>query len=559
MPAGSRPLQDFIDPPQRAPGCASRELVERKELRFLDFKIWTEWYGGKSPQDETGNMVAREILVVEIHTVQLGFLCGSDGSLLLDLAYCRFINRLAPFHPAAWHEPARRIGMPHKQNLGIVTQHHGARTESEASELAVERLNHQQLRRLEQGLCNHASGYRAAPTAPSLSSGPAGTMPDPMSTDVTVRPVRDKSGTRAFLDVPFSIYGDDPNWVAPLYLERFEHLDPKKNPYFQHADVELFVAEKDGKPVGRISAQLCKLRSERYKDGVGQFGFLEAVDDPAVFGALFEAAMSWLKQRGATRIQGPFSFSINDEMGLLIDGFDAPPSMMMGHGKRYYQPRVEQQGFAKAKDVIAYDYFDDGNIPRAIKAAHDKAAANPDVIIRPLNKKKLMDELEVIVSISNDAWSDNWGFVPWTQAEMVALGNNLKMLVTGDYIAIAEYRGEPVAMAVSLPNINEWIAGLNGRLLPFGWAKLAWSMFARPPGSVRMPLMGLRKRYHGSALGAACAMAAIAHVRKYHASRGTLRGELSWILEDNLPVRRMIESFGGKPYKTYRIYEKAIT
>lgn len=379
-----------------------------------------------------------------------------------------------------------------------------------------------------------------------------------MSNVITVRPVSGKTAIRAFLDVPFAIYRNDPSWVAPLYFERFEHLDRKKNPYFEHAEVELFIAERAGRPVGRISAQLCELRSARYQDGVGQFGFLEAEDDPAVFGALFAAASAWLRQRGASRIQGPFSFSINDEMGLLIDGYETPPSIMMGHAARYYKSRVEEQGFLKAKDVIAYSYTDDGNVPRAIKRAYDKAIANDDIVIRPLDKKKLMSELEIIVSISNDAWSGNWGFVPWTKAEMVALGNNLKLLVTGDFVAIAEYRGEPVAMAVTLPNINEWITGLNGRLLPFGWARLAWSLFAKPPSSIRMPLMGLRKSYHGSALGAACAMAAIAHVRKYHASRGTLRGELSWILEDNTPVRRMIESFGAKPYKTYRIYEKAI-
>ena len=379
-----------------------------------------------------------------------------------------------------------------------------------------------------------------------------------MSNVITVRPVSGKTDIRAFLDVPFAIYRNDPSWVAPLYLERFEHLDRKKNPYFEHAEVELFIAERAGRPVGRISAQLCELRSARYQDGVGQFGFLEAEDDPAVFAALFDEASTWLRQRGASRIQGPFSFSINDEMGLLIDGYETPPSIMMGHAARYYKSRVEEQGFLKAKDVIAYSYTDDGNVPRAIKRAYDKAIANDDIVIRPLDKKKLMSELEIIVSISNDAWSGNWGFVPWTKAEMVALGNNLKLLVTGDFVAIAEYRGEPVAMAVTLPNINEWITGLNGRLLPFGWARLAWSLFAKPPSSIRMPLMGLRKSYHGSALGAACAMAAIAHVRKYHASRGTLRGELSWILEDNTPVRRMIESFGAKPYKTYRIYEKAI-
>jgi hypothetical protein len=379
-----------------------------------------------------------------------------------------------------------------------------------------------------------------------------------MSNDITVRPVSGKADTRAFLDLPFSIYRNDPNWVAPLYLERFEHLDRKKNPYFEHAQVELFIAEKAGKPVGRISAQLCELRSARYRDGAGQFGFLEAEDDPRVFAALFDAASAWLKARGASRLQGPFSFSINDEMGLLIDGYETPPSMMMGHAARYYRSRFEEQGFVKAKDVIAYSYVDDGNVPRAIRGAHDKAMANSDIVIRPLDKKKLASELEIIVSISNDAWSENWGFVPWTKAEMAVLGNNLKMLVTGDFIAIAEYRGEPVAMAVTLPNINDWIASLNGRLLPFGWAKLAWHLLAKPPASIRMPLMGLRKAYHGSALGAACAMATIAQVRNYHTSRGTLRSELSWILEDNMPVRRMIESFGAKPYKTYRIYEKAI-
>ena len=379
-----------------------------------------------------------------------------------------------------------------------------------------------------------------------------------MTQSISVRPVRGKADIKAFLDVPFPLYRNDPNWVPPLYLERFEHLDPKKNPYFKHAEVELFLAERAGKPVGRISAQICRLRSDIYKDGVGQFGFIEAEDDPAVFASLVTAASDWLKAKGATRIQGPFSFSVNDETGLLIDGFDSPPSMMMGHARPYYAMRLEELGFSKATDVIAYDFLDNGEPPRAMKSAYQKALADPDITIRPLNKKKLMAELDIIVAIANDAWSDNWGFVPWTQDEMVALGNNLKMLVTGDYIAIAEYRGEPVAMAITLPNINEWITGLNGRLLPFGWAKLAWNLLGRPPGSIRMPLMGIKRKFHGSPLGAAIGMAVIARVRNYHVSRGTVRGELSWILEDNTRMRNMIESFGGKPYKTYRVYEKTI-
>ena len=379
-----------------------------------------------------------------------------------------------------------------------------------------------------------------------------------MNETVSVRPVRGKEDLRAFLDVPFAIYADDPNWVAPLYFERLEHLDPKKNPYYRHAEVELFLAHKGDRPVGRISAQLCRLRTERYRDGVGQFGFLEAENDPAVFAALFDAASAWLKQRGAAAMQGPFSFSINDETGLLIEGFDTPPSVMMGHARPYYAARMEEAGFAKAKDVIAYDIFTEGGPPRALKSAYEKAIADKDVTLRPLDKKQLMQELRTVVSIANDAWSDNWGFVPWTEEEMTALADNLKTLVTGDYIAIAEYKGEPAAMAITLPNINDWIAGLDGKLLPFGWAKLGWNLFARPPKAVRMPLMGLRKKYHGTAAGAVLGMAVIARVRNFHVGRGTTRGEASWILEDNMPMRRMIESFGGRPYKTYRIYEKLI-
>jgi GNAT superfamily N-acetyltransferase len=372
---------------------------------------------------------------------------------------------------------------------------------------------------------------------------------------VSIRPVSNKAGKKAFLDVPFAIYRDDPNWVAPLYLERFEHLDPKKNPYLNHADVQLFVAERNGEPVGRISAQVCALRQQRHQDSTGQFGFIEARDDPEIFTKLFDAASVWLKQRGMSRIQGPFSFSINDETGLLVEGFDAPPNMMMGHARPYYATRLEEQGFVKAKDVIAYDYDATRELPRAMRATFGKAMASSDIVIRPLDKKNLARDLDIIIAIFNDAWSENWGFVPFTHEEITALGNNLKMR---EFIAIAEYRGEPSAMAVTLPNINDWIAGLNGRLLPFGWAQLAWHLLARPPQSVRMPLMGVLKKHHGTLLGSALAIGVIDTVRRYHVSRGTTRGELSWILEDNLPMRRLIEQLGGKPYKTYRVYEKAI-
>ena len=379
-----------------------------------------------------------------------------------------------------------------------------------------------------------------------------------MNSSVSVRPVLSKQDKKLFLDVPFALYDKGSNWVAPLYFERFEHLDPKKNPYFQHAETQLFLAEVNGKPVGRISAQIDRLHLERYHDGTGQFGFLEATNEPEVFAALFNAAEGWLKSRGMKRVRGPFSFSINDETGLLINGFDRPPNMLMGHALPYYAKRVEEAGFSKAKDVIAYYYDNKNALPKALSMAYERAMKSPHIEVRPLDKKNLARDLDIILSIHSDAWSENWGFIPFTTEELKVLGDNLKILVKKEFIAIASYKGVPAAMAVTLPNINEWIDGLDGKLLPFGWARIVWNLFGRPPNSVRMPLMGVRKEFHGTLVGSSLALAVIQTVRRYHIGRGTKSGELSWILEDNLPMRHMIETLGASPYKTYRVYEKAL-
>jgi len=377
-----------------------------------------------------------------------------------------------------------------------------------------------------------------------------------MPSSIEIRPVSDGKGIDDFLSVPFAIYADDPNWIAPLFFERREHLDRRKNPYFLHADAQLFVAYDGARPVGRISAQVDRLHLDRFADAAGQFGFLEARDNPDDFHALFTAAERWLAGRGMKRVQGPFSFSINDEMGLLIDGFDRPPVFMMGHARPYYSLRMEGAGYRKAKDVVAYDYDGLRPLPRSLQAMVDKVKASGDLVVRPLSKKNLDRDLAIIIAIFNDAWSENWGFVPMTKEEISALGRNLKFLVAEGYIAIAEYQGEPAAMAVTLPDINDWIRDLHGRLLPLGWAKLAYRLYGAPPRAVRMPLMGVLRKLHGTPVGAALAMAVIDAVRAYHLGRGTKRAELSWILEDNLPMRRLIGQLGASPYKTYRIYEK---
>jgi len=372
---------------------------------------------------------------------------------------------------------------------------------------------------------------------------------------VEIRTVASSRDLKLFIEIPKLIQGGDPHWIAPLPFERREVLTRGKNPYFEHAEAALFLAFRNGVPVGRISAQVDQLHRQRHPGHAGQFGFIEAVDDGQVFKSLFDAAETWLRARDSRIAQGPFSFSINEETGLLIDGFDTSPRVMMGHNPPYYAGHIEALGYRKAKDVIAYDYDARLAMPRSMELLLDKVRRSGDLTVRPLSKKRLFQDLDVIIDIFNDAWRDNWGFVPMTPAEIRNMGNQLKFLVKEGYIAIAEYRGNPAAMAVSLPDVNGWLKGLDGRLLPFGWTKLA-TRALKAPEAVRMPLMGVRKEYQSSAVGSALALAVIDAVRRYHTERGTYRAELSWILEDNVAMRRMIELLGGKPYKTYRIYER---
>jgi hypothetical protein len=372
-----------------------------------------------------------------------------------------------------------------------------------------------------------------------------------------VESVEDRRALKRFLLLPARLHAGDRHWVQPLMFERLEHLNPKKNPWFDHAEVAYWLACRDGRPVGRISAQVDHLYLERHADSTGHFGFLGAEDDAEVFAALFETAEDWLRERGMRRVTGPFSLSINDESGLLVEGFDTPPYMMMGHAPRYYGPRVQEQGYRTVKNLIAYFYDLTAPSPRA-KRILERLIPGAGLSFRPIEMRRFEEELNVIIDIFNDAWSDNWGFVPMTPAEIRYMGNNLKPLVRAGQVWIGEFEGEPAAMTVTLPNLNEAIADLKGRLLPFGWAKLLWRLKVRSTRSVRMVLMGVRKRYHGTPRGAALALGVVEAVRSWHAAHGAREAELSWVLEDNRPTQDLIELGGGRPYKTYRIYEKAL-
>lgn len=374
-------------------------------------------------------------------------------------------------------------------------------------------------------------------------------------------PVRSKADLDRFIRVPWRIYGDDPQWVPPLVFERRQHLDPKANPFFRHAEVQLWLALRDGQPVGRISAQVDQAALAQHRDETGHFGFLEAEDDGETFAALLGTAEAWLKGRGLRRVRGPFSLSINDESGLLIQGFERPPALMMGHAPPYYGGHLEQRGYAKIRDLIAYDFdvVTAKSVPPAVRRLVDNLAKRPNVTIRPLRKAQFGQDLKAVLAVFNDAWSNNWGFIPFSEVEIAKIAKDMKPLIREDFVCIVEIDGDPAAFALALPDLNLAIADLDGALLPFGWAKLLYRLKAGKISRVRMPLMGVRKRHQSGTLGAALAYTVIEQVHKNVRQAGFLGAELSWVLEDNLPARKVIEAAGGVPYKTYRIYEKALT
>jgi hypothetical protein len=378
-------------------------------------------------------------------------------------------------------------------------------------------------------------------------------MDTPNAKRFHIEPISCRRHLDEFIEVPWTIYRDDPHWVPPLLFEQKQRLT-SKNPFFEHARWQAWIARQNGRAVGRISAQIDRLYEERHNRKVGYFGMLEAGDDSELFAALLQTAENWLHDQGMQQVRGPFNLSVNEECGLLVDGFDTPPCIMMGHSRPYYASHVEAAGYSKAKDLLAYHIAPDFDAPRIMTRLAEKAAQK--VRVRRLRRKQLKQELEILRDIFNDAWSNNWGFVPFTEAEFADIGELLTLLVDDDFVQIAEIDDRPVAMIVALPNINEVVHDLNGRLLPFGWLRLLWRLKVRYPTTARVPLMGVRREYQHTRLGPALAFMVIDAVRQGLIRRGIRGVELSWILEDNDGMRNIIETIGGSAYKRYRIYEK---
>jgi hypothetical protein len=388
----------------------------------------------------------------------------------------------------------------------------------------------------------------------SLDQG-SSNLPAKRCSALRVVPVEERRHLRQFTRLPWAIYAADPAWVPPLLVERRQHLSPS-NPFFAHAECRFWIACRGARPVGRISAQIDQLHLERYQNSTGFFGMLEAENDAETFQILILTAEQWLRDRGMSRILGPFNLSINQECGLLVEGFDHPPSVMMGHALPYYATRIEEQGYGAEKDLLAYRIDSRYELSAALQAL--TARASRRVHLRPLRKSRFRQDLRILQDIFEDSWSKNWGFVPFTQSEFDHLGQSLRFLVPDDMVQIAEVDGTPAAMMVALPNINEAIRDLNGRLLPMGWLKLLWRLKVTHPKTARVPLMGVRSCYQNSMLGAALALMMIDAIRTPGVKRGIRQVELSWILDDNTGMRNIIESLGGTVYKRYRIYSKEL-
>jgi len=373
-------------------------------------------------------------------------------------------------------------------------------------------------------------------------------------TTLRISPVINKQDLEQFIKLPETIYADDPCWVTPLMLERKMFFSTKENPYFQHAKWQAWIAWRNDKPVGRISAQIDSMHLERYNDATGFFGFLDAENSQETFNALISTAEKWLKDQNINRIRGPFNLSINEEMGLLVEGFDTPPVFMMGHAKPYYSQLIEKCGYQKAVDTFAYMVSPNFETPRIMKRLVSKAGKR--ISIRAIDKKNYYQEIELLRDIFNDAWVDNWGFLPFTIAEFKELGKNLRFLINLDFIQIAELDDQPAAFIVAVPNINEAIKDLNGKLFPTGLLKLLWRLKVKYPKTARVPLMGVKKEFQNTRLGPLLAFMLIDTERKKLHARGATDIELSWILEDNAGMRNIIKSIGGREYKRYRVYEK---
>jgi GNAT superfamily N-acetyltransferase len=373
---------------------------------------------------------------------------------------------------------------------------------------------------------------------------------------VEIRPVQGRSELTSFIRFPFGLHEGTP-WVPPLIFERRQFLDRSRNPYFEHAEAEYFLAWRDGEPVGRITAQIDRRWDEFQGGNDAQFGFIEAEDDPEVFEALLGAAGAWARDRGRERLLGPMDFTTNDECGLLVEGYELHPYILQPWHPPYYRERIEGLGYDKRMDLLMWNIEMGGlkqgdRFADAIHAVADKVESEHGITVRNIDKSNLQSEIGRFMEVYNSAWAPNWGFVPVTDEEVAFQAKNLKQVIDEHWCFIAERDGETLGAAFTLPDLNQVTEKMNGRLLPFGW--LRFLLGKRKIDRVRVFALGVKPAYQHTGIAARFY---VRHIETA-AEVGVSGAETGWILETNEPMNRAMEGMGGKVVKKYRLYEKAL-
>lgn len=367
-----------------------------------------------------------------------------------------------------------------------------------------------------------------------------------------IKKVRTKRDLSDFIRLPWSVYAGDPHWVPPLIVDMKQKLDRRRHPFFEHGEADYFLAVRGKAPVGRVAAIIDRAHNETHRDRTGFFGLFECRKDPEAAQALIDAAASWVREKGMDTLRGPMNLSMNDECAFLIEGFDSPPTVMMPYNPPYYIELMERCGMVKAKDLFAF------RMDRGHATSHKVQVAlaripNPDRFrFRTFDKSRLYEEAMTIARIYNSGWRKNWGFVPWTDAEIKHMARNLVRFADPDIVLLAELEGRAVGFAFGLPNLNEALAKVNGRLFPLGFLKIL---------AARRKIKGVRAAVFGvvpEVMRTGVAYLLYDRFEKALLAKGFEWGELSWQLEDNEAINRFAASIGAGIYKRYRIYEKKI-
>jgi ribosomal protein S18 acetylase RimI-like enzyme len=391
---------------------------------------------------------------------------------------------------------------------------------------------------------------------PALKRSPSSAELPAVPPDVAITPVQSPADREAFIQFPYALYRDDPNWVPPLVMERRDFLNPRKNPWFDFGQVELFLARRGGQVVGRIAAVNDRRYNEFHGSRLGFFGMFECINDEGVARGLFEAAAGWVRAQGFEQMLGPVSFSTNYECSVLVEGFDAPPVVMMAYNPRYYPSLYEACGFLKAKDLWAWEMSSAVPPPEKVARIAEKVRQREGVVVRPVRMADFEAEVRRIKDIYNAAWEKNWGFVPMTEREFDHMAKEMKAVVRPELLLIAEVKGEPVAFSMTVPDANLALKAAGGRLtrfgLPVGLVKLA--LAARKIRRLRLITLGIKEGFRKRGLDAILYLDTLRTAREL----GYTGGEISWTLEDNQLVNRAIESMGGRKYKTYRMYQRTV-